>query len=70
MTKGLELLKQAADCRDLAKQARRLVRAFRDDQDRKCLLQYAEELEGQAVDLEKQAASSDWDTTGGSSGES
>ena len=56
MANASQLLKQAAACRDLAKQARRLAFTFIDGPDRERLLRYAEELDGQADALEKQVA--------------
>jgi hypothetical protein len=58
MTRSALLLEQAADCRNQAERARRLAGAFRDDEGRDRALRYAEELEEQAIGLEKQAAAS------------
>ena len=53
MAKAIELLKQAAECRGLAKRARRLANTFVDGPDQNELLGYAQELEAQANTLEK-----------------
>ena len=58
MATAIELLKQAAQCRDLAKRARRLAGTLVDSPDMDELLGYAQELEAQAGSLEKQASSS------------
>jgi hypothetical protein len=58
MAKAIELLKQAAQCRDLAKRARRLAGTLVDGPDMDELLGYTQELEAQASSLEKQASSS------------
>ena len=55
----LELLKEAAECSDLAVRARRLLRSFADPQDRARLLAYAKELEERAATLTKRASNSD-----------
>jgi hypothetical protein len=56
MAKASQLPEQAAACRDLARRARRLAGTFLNDQDRERLLQYAEEMEQRAGELEQQAA--------------
>ena len=56
MSKASQLIGQAASCRDLARRAKRLAGTFVDGIERERLLGYAEELEQQAADLEKQAA--------------
>ena len=56
-TKASQLLEEAADCGDQAKRAKRLAGAFRNDQDRDRLLQYAEELDQEAAILEERAVS-------------
>ena len=58
MAKAIELLKRAAQCRDLAKRARRLAGTLVDGPDMDELLGYTQELEAQASSLEKQASSS------------
>jgi hypothetical protein len=54
MDNASQVLKQAADCRALAKRARRLAGTFTDGPDRDELLGYANELEAQASSLERQ----------------
>jgi len=56
MAKAVDLLEKAADCRHLAKRARRLAGTFIDGPDRPRILQHAEELEARAVALEKKVA--------------
>ena len=56
MSKAAQLIGQAASCRDLARRARRLAGTFIDGPDSERLLTYADELELQAANVEKQAA--------------
>jgi hypothetical protein len=56
MSKVTDLLGQAADCRDLAKRAKRLAGKSRDGTDRSRLTRYVDELGAQALRLEQDAA--------------
>ena len=50
-----ELKKEAAAFRRQTEQGRRLAKSFKDDQDLERLLAYVEELESEAIHLEKLA---------------
>jgi hypothetical protein len=52
--KTWELMERLTECRDLAKRVRRFAQTFTSGDDRERLQRCAEELEGQAADLERQ----------------